>query len=32
MSVRHEALFDSTGMKGLRRPDVTASGLKLEEA
>jgi hypothetical protein len=32
LSVRHEALFDRTGVKGPRRLDVAASGLKLEEA
>ena len=30
--VRHEALFDRTGVKGPRRLAVAAAGLKLEEA
>ena len=32
MRVRHEALFDRTGVKGPRRLAVAAAGLKLEEA
>jgi hypothetical protein len=30
--VRHEALFDRTGVEGPRRLAVAAAGLKLEEA
>jgi hypothetical protein len=30
--VRHEALFDRTGVKGPRRLAVAAAGMKLEEA
>ena len=30
--VRHEALFDRTGVKGPRRLAVAAAGVKLEEA
>ena len=32
LMVRHEALFDRTGVKGPRRLAVAAAGLKLEEA
>jgi hypothetical protein len=32
LRVRHEALFDRTGVKGPRRLAVAAAGVKLEEA
>ena len=32
LMVRHEALFDRTGVKGPRRLAVAAAGWKLEEA
>jgi hypothetical protein len=32
LPVRHEALFDRTGMKGPRHLAVAAAGVKLEEA